>query len=502
MSAAQDRRLVSQSLIFYASIYFFAFFKFVGGFIVARLLGPQLFGLRSKFGLITEYEGFAHLGTYDALQREVPFYRGRGETRRVEAILDSVFTINLLYAVAIGLASLVAGQWLATTDVDPLWVDFTRFFAAWVLLCKVAEYFRVLHVADKRSGVLSSVNASFGVLNAGFSIALTWYAGLRGLLVGLLIAQAIRALSYIRAAPRVPRLRIDRGELFRLYRLGFPIMLIALMFLLLRGVDRIIIAGTLSEAELGFFSIGTIVSGLIYLSVGDTVRTMVFPRLMESLGVGEPGPERVRPFLVEPSVLIAYLVPFVIGSAYLALPLPIRWLLPQYEPSILVAQILVIGAFYFSIVSVPLSVCIALNQQVRVTMLSAVAVAINALLSLALIAAGAGIVGVAVGTGISYFLFATVVFLFTSAQIGGRLPALLLLGRLNLPFPIMVALLFGLERLDPWAAQGVWEELALLALRLFIFSAAMGALLATQRNEPAFVRLAGLVGSLPRRGQG
>lgn len=275
-------------------------------------------------------------------------------------------------------------------------------------------------------------------------------------------------------------------------------MTITLIFVLLRSVDRVVIASMLEQEMLGYFAIGTIVSGLIYLSVGDLSRTILFPRLMERLGRSADLAE-ARLFLEQPMVLIAYLVPYVIAWGYLLIPVPIRYFLPDYLPAIEVSQLLLIGSFFFSTVSVPLLVCVGLNQQIRLVFLGGGAIALNAALSAALIRGGWGIEGVAVGTAITYFLFCAVVLTFAQLRLGapwGRQARFFLL--VNAPFPLMTGLLLALERLGRgWEGTLVVDSLAAV-LRASVFSLLFALTLLPLRRNEGFARLlAGL--PIPRR---
>ena len=448
---SQERRsLIGQTLVFYSSIYVFAFFKFLAGFLVARILGPAAYGLRSKFGLVTEYEFFMHLGTYDALAREVPYLRGRGDDAEAERVQDTIFTINLGYSAAVIVLCAIAAVVLQARDALPVYVDFCWFLAAWVLLGKVAEYFRSMLVVDKKTQVLSTVNAAHGFVNALACVVGTYLLGLRGLFIGMIVAEVVRTVWFGAYNSRRPRLRLDPALLWRLYRIGFPIMLAAFLFVMLRSVDRVIIASLMSEQKLGFFTIGTIIAGLIYLSIGDLTRTIFYPRMMERVGAGITS-QQSRQFLEDPSLLVAYLVPYVIGVVFALVPLPIEWLLDGFDLAIDVSRLLVMGAFYFSVVSVPILVCVALNHQFQLVVLSACAVLFNVVASLFFLAIQWKIAGVAIGTGIAYLVFCMLMFEHVYHVLGTPLrQRLRFYGLIHWPFLYSTVALSALAYLKPF----------------------------------------------------
>ncbi len=498
-AAPRMPRLLGESALLYGSVYVFVAFKFVAGLLVAKLLGPGLYGLRTAFGLAADYEPHAQLGTYEAMQKEVPRLRGRGDHAAANAVLANVFTANLLQSLIFGVALFAAALYLRLTPIDRIYVDFLLFLGAYSVVNRISIFYTALLVIDKRPNVLSQFRMLQAALSAVLSVGLVYHLSLRGLFIGLLAAHVVGLGFLAYRIAWLPPLRFSAPELWRLVRIGFPIMLITLLFVLFRSVDRILVLGMLSAELLGYFAIGVIISALVFESVADVFRVMFFPRFMERVGAGA-GAEELRRWLVEPTVLVACFAPLLMAALYLAVHLPLAHFAPEYLPAVGVARVLVLAQFFFAVATVPLLVCVALNRQNGVVLLTVLAIALNTALTYAFIRMGWGIDGVALGTGLSYGAFSLAVTAFALRQFDRRWREFLrLYGLVLVPFAYAVALLYVGERWLPWHPAGFVGDLGLVLLKLAAFCAMYTPLLLTARAHPAFDRLGALVPRFGRR---
>ena len=495
---ARPPRLLGEFALLYGSVYVFAFFKFVAGLLVAKLLGPGLYGLRTAFGLATDYETQAQLGTYEAMQKEVPRERGRGNRQAADTILSNVLTANLLQSAVVCALLLAAALYLRSTALEPIYADFLIFLGGYSVISRLAVFYTTLLIVDKRTNVLSQYRMLHAALSAALSVGLVYYLSLRGLFVGLFLAQAASLAFLVWRIAWLPKLQISLPQVWELLRIGFPIMLITLLFMLFRSVDRLLVLGMLSTEMLGYFAIGVIISAIVFESVADVFRVMFFPRLMERVGAGGSIDE-LRRWLLEPTILVAYLTPFLIGAAYLAVHLPFVHFAPEYLPAVDVARLLVLAQFFFVVVTVPLLVCVALNRQHAVVVLTALAIALNAALTYGFIRAGLGIEGVALGTGASYAAYSIAVTALALRELDqGWRELFRLYARVLVPFIYAVALLLIGERWLPWQPSGLAADLGVTMLKIALFCALYAPLLLVLRAHPAVERLAALLPHLGR----
>jgi O-antigen/teichoic acid export membrane protein len=481
--------LLNQSAFLYVASYIAVFFRFLGGFITAGLLGPTMYGLRSVFGLVMEYEQFSDVGTMDGMTKEVPYYRGRSEQTTADGIVNNVFTANMAYAVGVGVLLMLAALYLIQANFEQIYIDFVLFLAVHIFLDKLILFYYTWLVVDKNSILLSKSRVVYQLSGAIFSVAFVYLYGLRGLFLGLFIADIITVLYLFYTVRKIPALQLSKTVLWSVIKVGLPITLIGLALLLLTSVDRIVIVAMLSEEMLGYFSIATILCGLVYLTLDDVIEVIFFPRLMEKLGASDDVAQ-IKVYLIEPTIITAYFVPLLIGGLFLSIHLPLIYLLPEYIPAINVSKTLILGAFFFCILSMSLLVCIALNKQIKVLFLSLAIVVLNALFSYFFITIGWGIDGVAIGTIAAYFIFSTAIIAYALQQFNSPLSENVgFFVKAYLPFVYAAVLLYFLDWLVIAPVDDLVSDVVVTAVKVIIFLVAYSLIMIPMRKQPAFVRL-------------
>lgn len=493
----QDAHLLRDSAWLYTSHYVFVAMKFAAGFLVAKFLGPGLFGLRTAFGVAVEYLPFTQLGLPEAMTREVPFHRGRGDAGAAERIQSTVFTANVLIALVTGVPLAGAAAYMAGR-VEPVYVEFLLFLAVYGLVHRLRTFYTTRLMTDKRAYTLSHVRMIDGLLYGSLTAVLVYFFSLRGLFIALVLADALIAVYAFHHVRWIPNIGVSARLVWRLMRVGIPIMLITLAFVLFKNVDKLIILGMLTPEDLGQFAVATILSGLVFQSIVDLARVVFFPRLVERVGARTATAE-IRGLVVDATVLVAHLVPFLVGAIYIGVHVPLRHLAPDYLPAIDVAKILVLGQCFLAVASIPLLSCVALNRQVTMVVITLLAVALNVAANYALVSGGWGINGVAAGTALSYFVLGTAATTYACRELGDDWRSVLRFhGLLLVPIAYACGWLLALDRWFPTPATiGPGADLWQTAVRFTIFSVCYGLVLLNLRSRPVSNRVRRLA---PRRG--
>jgi O-antigen/teichoic acid export membrane protein len=79
----------------------------IGSLLAARFLGPEETGLYRSFTIPLTYLTFLHLGTFDGLFRQIPFFVGKGNQVEVERLASAAGAWNLWLSFAISSAFLI-----------------------------------------------------------------------------------------------------------------------------------------------------------------------------------------------------------------------------------------------------------------------------------------------------------------------------------------------------------------------------------------------------------
>ena len=88
--------------------------RMAGGVLQARFVVPDVLGLFSGIGLVQGYTRFLQLGILNGLNRELPYYYGKGDHQRVRALaaVALAWALMLGTVVAVALCGVAGWCWL------------------------------------------------------------------------------------------------------------------------------------------------------------------------------------------------------------------------------------------------------------------------------------------------------------------------------------------------------------------------------------------------------
>jgi O-antigen/teichoic acid export membrane protein len=388
---------------------------------------------------------YIRLGANEAMLQEFPYAVGQGEqnyAQRVEAVVGG---FNLLSAVILSLL-IMAGILLfksAGTDRNQvIWIALLVIF----LINQIYWFIQLQLQARKKFIALSKMTLGFALFSTSLGVLMAYCFGLYGLLAGLALSYVAMILSSSEGKSPLPKLAWDTSLVWKLVKIGFPIMLSQAFYILLLNVDKLIIWISMQKEDLGIYSIQSYIISIIILF--PTVVSMVlYPNLMEDLGKNRHA-NNLQDYLTKTTQILAYVVAPLLGVLFIIIHLPIQWLLPQYVSAVVPSQILISSSFFLVISRMPAVILISMNRQTLLIAMTLPAILCGVSVDWALIETGKGIAGVAVGTSISFILYAMLTIIASLRCIKVTLKD---------------SIAFALKLFTPYAIVGM-----LLALTLFL----------------------------------
>ena len=148
-----------------------------------------------------------------------------------------------------------------------------------------------------------------------------------------------------------------------------------------------------------------------FLTVPDSIRTVVEPKMMEHVSKSSKE-DNLKDYFLKPLINIAYFLPFLVGPVIFVFPIVIRLILPRYTDGIIPTQIVIMGGYFLAIAYTTRGIIVANNLQKKALIIMSFSIPVNIGLSIYFIKLGMGLRGVAIGTGISYFIFFMSLFVF------------------------------------------------------------------------------------------
>lgn len=487
-SQKEEREIFKQSSVYSFSLFLRMLLGLLRGIIVAKLLGPSLYGLGNAFRLVLGYEAYSDLGMFSAMNREAPYYRSAKNEEKAQQIVKSVFGINLIYSLFVGTILILISFYLRKTQWEAKYVDFVLFLGFLIITNKLRAFYSIKLKIDKKFYLLSKVEVLYGFASSIACVLFAYYLGFKGLLIGLFVADVIYIGAILVAVREIPGIGISFSIVRELLKIGFPIQSALFLIMSLASADRIIIVSMLSEEALGYYGIAVVATGVISI-IPSAIHSVTLPRIMEKLG-STKNIYRIKDYLIEPTTVMAYFMPFLFAIIYFGIHLPVQYFLPKYMLSINIAKILTLGSFFLIIHTMPVSICYALNKQLKVVYMAFPAVLLNIVINVSVIRLGWGLNGVAFGTCISYFAFSTAIVWYTLKQFEVKTKETLRFFILIYsPFFYALSIFLTMDHFMNFKSFGFWNDVISTAKNIGIFSLIYVLIFSVVRKQSAIIKL-------------
>lgn len=450
------------------SLYLTRFLYLIRGVITARFLGPAAYGIWGALGILLSYSNLTPLGSAEAVGREIPYHAQRGDTERVRKTKRLAFSFNL-YASLLGTLGVAIFALVRRAHLEPIYFHGLLVVAAGITLQQLYFFYGIVLRAEKRFFFRSKVEVVYALFNVPVTVALVVLLGLYGLFAAFLV-NLVAIVSYLTVrVPIRPQLRIPGAPLAELMRIGFPIYLIGLVYTVFTSVDRLVILKYLSSSDMGYYTIA--VTLMTILGEAPMVIAQVMsPNLIERYS-GSESLDEVFPYVQIPTLSIAFFFPVLLVIAIFAFEYLVQYVLPRFLPGFAALELLVFGSFFTGVLRGPSSFLLAVRKQTAAVIIYAIGVVIAVILNITFVKAGMGLAGVALATGLTYFLlllmYASYVYsFFIGRRLGGYLA---LYANVLLPFLLSLGVYLALRRALPLTGDAAAADAGRVLLKAAIY---------------------------------
>jgi O-antigen/teichoic acid export membrane protein len=343
-----ERTFVRDSSLFSLALVLGGFCRLIRSFITAKLLGPEVFGTWRFINIFVDYLSLASLGTQPAMQRTIPFLRGKGDIKKLEAVFKTAFATNFFSSIWY---CLVVFTWSffveETSDARAL-----AAFSVVIFLLAWMNYTNGFFMATGLYSLRTRLETLHAVSTLLFSVGLLYFWGLYGAIVGLGISAILIGIISVRELWQHSAFKIDWQILFNLIVTGLPVMGNGLLETAMNTADKILIAALLSRQELGIYGVGGI-GVAIMATIPSGLGQMLFVKFAEMDGQNKTK-EYTADIIDKSTFVISSLSAPIICVAIACFPIAVVFLLPQYVQGILAGEVLLAGTFFLG-VSLPIT---------------------------------------------------------------------------------------------------------------------------------------------------
>lgn len=298
--------------------------------ILGRILIPEDFGVVA-FALVflSFIEAVRSFGVNDAL-----IYT----SEHVEESADTVFVINLGLGIAQYVIAFLAAPLLMGLFDDPRIVDVVRVMSLTMVLDALGRTHDALLQKEMefRRRFLPDLIASIikGVVSV--IMALTGF-GIWSLVLGNLIGSAARTIAKWWVLSWRPSLRFYMARARALWNYGVHILLFEVLNIALEQADQLLVALLMGQLQLGYYSIAMRIPELVIANFSMVLTRVLFPAYAK---MKSDMTQLTRGFMATTRYTAYITVPLGFGMAAVAPELVLVIFGEQWEPSIILLQVL------------------------------------------------------------------------------------------------------------------------------------------------------------------
>ena len=467
MNITRKKGIVGQIGSYSSSWFFSELITFLASILTRRFLGPLQMGLWSVLQVVLNYSKFTTFGVGQAALREIPFYRGQGQTDKVEEIKNTVFSFGLLTAVIVSLG-LILYAFIGRNHLRPEVFTGVLFLAALVILNRVNNILIVFLRATKQFSLAGRQLMLSSLVNAVFVAVLAYRYKIYGFMLAMALSLIFNIVYVIWHDPARLRPHLNVRLIRPLIAYGAPLMILTFLGTLFITIDKIMIARFIGLKELGWYSIAMMASNVI-TNFSDSIGIVMMPNLTERYG--QTGNiQALKGFISKAAQAFSGGMPLVIACAWFGVPYLVKIVLPDFVEGITALKCLLLGTFFLALTHPYYQFLTAVKKHMKMFPVMAGSCALAALFDFVAVKQHLGILGISVATISAIFLrFSGIYFIASRYLDSSRQMWRSYLGFI-LKFIFMICALMGLQKIILWPLPDFLIVGLQISLFAFIYS--------------------------------
>ena len=315
----------------------------IGGLLVARFLGPEETGAFRAFTIPLTYLIFLHLGTWDGLWRQIPYYIGKEMPEKVEALASSAGAFNLFVSVGVSFGFVCCAVYsLVHQDLYGVFGWLSQAFFCWGVF--YGGYLTSTYRTLNHFVTLARIQVVQAVLTFGMVFILP-FLKFYGLCARAAFPSFLAVWFFHRQRPLKVSYRFDTKALRELIKIGLPFSFWGnLETSIWIATESALVLSLSGVSALGLFSVAAVIRGAANALPMSTLQVLM-PRVVTNLardGSVRNANERV---IWLTAGLMGFMILLVVTGSWL-LDLFVPYFIPKYIAGIPVMKV----CLWFSVV--------------------------------------------------------------------------------------------------------------------------------------------------------
>lgn len=324
------------SFLYSTGNYLFQISSLITNVLVNRILGPSMAGVITFVTSIDQNVDMLYRPLRSSLERELPKLR-QENLNEAKEFEQSVFFYNYIFILV---GSLVFTIFLIISSNYYIRIA-CSFFIIINVFKALSFLYRIYLKSLSQFYFIAIALTVISIIQPFSTYYLAKYFQLSGFYVSRIFLFALTCFImflFIKDYPKyVSNFNI---KIFgKIFMIGFPLVAYSIITTLLTTIDSFFIKQYLTLQELGYYGIGIMIVHA-FLLFPDSIYGSYFPKF-----IVKEGYQHHNVMLL--THIVRILVIFLIAVCFFSIPVFIKLVLPDFEPSILICKILLL-AFYFA----------------------------------------------------------------------------------------------------------------------------------------------------------
>lgn len=318
--------------------------SFVSGIVAAAYIAPEDLGVIQAVLLVQTYAAFLHLGVFNGINRNLAFYKAKGDSDKMQDQIDTSHTVSVATAVIGLLIGVIVIIYFLLHNKPAIYIWSGIYLTVSLIMTPLTNHLDNTFRSGQQFGLLGKIKNVQSFIYIVFSlmpIVLGYIGRVLAQIENLIFGWAAR----YRKAPYRHKGIGDMLSFKELVATGAPLLLGGYIWGVFVVSDKTYIAASLSAKDLGLYTISGYCMTLLMV-VPTALNTLLYPKAATRFG--QTGDKHSLMAFWKKSLLLFTLVLFPLCAfVWLVLPYCVEWFMPNYIDGVPAAKITLLTCLTF-----------------------------------------------------------------------------------------------------------------------------------------------------------
>ena len=253
--------------------------QFVKSLVVARFLGPEVFGTLKSLEMVQMLDKYGNLGFNATARREIGFAKGKGDYEYERIIRNNTYSAEILLSLLLFIIGLLVSLFLG----DRYYSTLLALVTVSLFLSKICNILSTEALIQKNFILISKSRVISTLCSITFILIFIYWLKLYGVILGNALLGLVGIVYFYKKLSFYYNFSIDIEQFKKIIKISIPLTFNTLSLGTFKYSERILILSLLGSKYLGFFAFASMVTSS-FLTLIKTFITVRVQDLFEYLG--------------------------------------------------------------------------------------------------------------------------------------------------------------------------------------------------------------------------